>query len=154
MCLTESHAGSDLGLLRTKAVPNGDGTYSITGTKIFISAGEHDMTDNHVHLVLARLPDAPEGTRGISMFLVPKFFVNADGSRGARNTAACGSIEHKMGMKGSVTCVMNFDAAKGWLVGQENKGLAGMFVMMNKERLFVGGQGLSIAETAYQSAAA
>lgn len=154
MCLTEPQSGSDLNLVRTKAAPNGDGSYSITGTKIFISAGEHDMTDNHVHLVLARLPDAPEGTRGISMFLVPKFFVNADGSLGERNKAACGSIEHKMGMRGSVTCVMNFDGAKGWLVGQENKGLAGMFVMMNKERLFVGGQGLSIAETAYQSAAA
>jgi alkylation response protein AidB-like acyl-CoA dehydrogenase len=154
MCLTESHAGSDLGLLRTKAAPNGDGSYSITGTKIFISAGEHDMTQNHVHLVLARLPDAPEGSRGISMFLVPKFFVNADGSLGARNTATCGSIEHKMGMKGSVTCVMNFDGAKGWLVGQPHKGLAGMFTMMNKERMFVGGQGISQAEVAYQSAAA
>ena len=154
MCLTESHAGSDLALLRTKAVPNADGTYSITGTKIFISAGEHDMTENHVHLVLARLPDAPEGTRGISMFVVPKFLPNADGSPGQRNTVAPGSIEHKMGMKASVTCVMNFDGAKGWLVGQPHKGLAGMFVMMNKERLFVGGQGISIAETAYQSAVA
>jgi butyryl-CoA dehydrogenase len=154
MCLTESHAGSDLGLLRTKAVPNGDGTYSVTGTKIFISAGEHDMTENHVHLVLARLPDAPEGSRGISMFLVPKFLPNADGSLGKQNAVAAGSIEHKMGMKASVTCVMNFDGAKGWLVGQPHKGLAGMFVMMNKERLFVGGQGISIAETAYQSAVA
>jgi len=154
MCLTESHAGSDLGLLRTKAVPNGDGTHSVTGTKIFISAGEHDMTDNHVHLVLARLPDAPEGSRGISMFLVPKFLPNADGSLGARNAAAAGSIEHKMGMKASVTCVMNFDGAKGWLVGQPHKGLAGMFVMMNKERLFVGSQGISQAEVAYQSGAA
>ncbi len=154
MCLTESHAGSDLGLLRTNAVPNGDGSYSITGTKIFISAGEHDMTDNHVHLVLARLPDAPEGSRGISMFLVPKFLPNADGSLGKRNAAACGSIEHKMGMKASVTCVMNFDGATGWLVGQPHKGLAGMFVMMNKERLFVGSQGISVAETAYQSAVA
>ncbi|TAL01702.1 MAG: acyl-CoA dehydrogenase, partial [Rhodospirillaceae bacterium] len=143
MCLTESHAGSDLGLLRTKAVPNGDGSYNITGTKIFISAGEHDMTDNHVHLVLARLPDAPEGSRGISMFLIPKFFVNADGSLGARNAVTCGSIEHKMGMKASVTCVMNYDGAKGWLVGQEHKGLAGMFLMMNKERMFVGSQGIS-----------
>jgi len=151
MCLTESHAGSDLGLLRTKAVPNGDGSYSVTGTKIFISAGEHDMTDNIVHLVLARLPDAPEGSRGISMFLVPKFLVNADGSLGARNAVAAGSIEHKMGMKASVTCVMNFDGAKGWLVGQPHKGLAGMFVMMNKERMFVGTQGISQAETAYQS---
>lgn len=154
MCLTESHAGSDLGLLRTKAAPNGDGSYSITGTKIFISAGEHDMTDNIVHLVLAKLPDAPDGSRGISMFLVPKFLVNADGSLGERNTVAAGSIEHKMGMKASVTCVMNFDGAKGWLVGKEHKGLAGMFTMMNKERLFVGSQGISQAETAYQSAAA
>jgi butyryl-CoA dehydrogenase len=154
MCLTESHAGSDLGLLRTKAVSNGDGTYAVTGTKIFISAGEHDMTDNHVHLVLARLPDAPEGSRGISMFLVPKFLVNPDGTLGARNAAVCGSIEHKMGMKASVTCVMNFDAAKGWLVGEPHKGLAGMFVMMNKERMFVGCQGISQAELAYQSAAA
>ena len=154
MCLTESHAGSDLGLLRTKATPNGDGSYSITGTKIFISAGEHDMVDNIIHLVLAKLPDAPEGSRGISLFVVPKFFVNADGSLGARNTVAAGSIEHKMGMKASVTCVMNFDGAKGWLVGQPHKGLAGMFVMMNKERLFVGTQGLSQAELAYQNAAA
>jgi alkylation response protein AidB-like acyl-CoA dehydrogenase len=154
MCLTEPHAGSDLGLLRTKAVPNDDGSYSVTGTKIFISAGDHDLTENHVHLVLARLPDAPEGSRGISMFLVPKFLPNADGSLGARNTVSVGSIEHKMGMKGSVTCVMNFDGAKGWLVGQPHKGLAGMFVMMNKERLFVGTQGISIAETAYQSAVA
>jgi alkylation response protein AidB-like acyl-CoA dehydrogenase len=154
MCLTESHAGSDLGLLRTKAIPNGDGSYSVTGTKIFISAGEHDMVENIVHLVLARLPDAPEGSRGISMFLVPKFFPKADGSPGERNAVAAGSIEHKMGMKASVTCVMNFDGAKGWLVGEAHKGLAGMFVMMNKERLFVGGQGLSQAEVAYQSAAA
>jgi alkylation response protein AidB-like acyl-CoA dehydrogenase len=154
MCLTEPHAGSDLGLLRTKAVPNSDGSYSITGTKIFISAGEHDMTANHVHMVLARLPDAPEGSRGISMFIVPKFLVNADGSLGARNTFSAGSIEHKMGMKASVTCVMNYDGAKGWLLGHAHKGLAGMFVMMNKERLFVGSQGISIGETAYQSAAA
>ncbi len=154
MCLTESNAGSDLGLLRTKAVPNADGTYSITGTKIFISAGEHDMTENHVHLVLARLPDAPEGSRGISMFLVPKFLPNPDGSLGKRNAATVGSIEHKMGMRASVTCVMNFDDATGWLVGQPHKGLAGMFVMMNKERLFVGSQGISVAEIAYQSAAA
>ena len=154
MCLTESHAGSDLGLLRTKAVPNGDGSLSITGSKIFISAGEHDLTENHVHLVLARLPDAPEGSRGISMFLVPKFLPNADGSLGKRNAIAAGSIEHKMGMKASVTCVMNFDGATGWLVGQPHKGLAGMFVMMNKERLFVGSQGISQAEVAYQSAVA
>lgn len=154
MCLTEPHAGSDLGLLRTKAEPNGDGTYSVTGTKIFISAGEHDMTENFVHLVLARLPDAPEGSRGISMFLVPKFIPNDDGSVGERNSVAAGSIEHKMGMKASVTCVMNFDAAKGWLVGKEHKGLAGMFTMMNKERLFVGTQGICQSESAYQNAAA
>jgi len=154
MCLTESHAGSDLGLLRTKAVPNPDGSYSISGTKIFISAGEHDMTDNIVHLVLAKLPDAPEGSRGISMFLVPKFIANPDGSLGKRNAVSAGSIEHKMGMKASVTCVMNFDGATGWLVGQPHKGLAGMFTMMNKERMFVGTQGLSQSELAYQNAAA
>lgn len=154
MCLTEPQAGSDLGLLRTKAEPNGDGTYAVTGTKIFISAGEHDMADNFVHLVLARLPDAPIGSRGISMFLVPKFLVNDDGTLGERNAVTAGSIEHKMGMKASVTCVMNFDSAKGWIVGAEHKGLAGMFTMMNKERLFVGTQGISQAETAYQNAAA
>lgn len=154
MCLTEPHAGSDLGLLRAKAEPNDDGTYAITGTKIFISAGEHDMTDNFVHLVLARLPGAPEGSRGISMFLVPKFLVTDDGAMGERNSASAGSIEHKMGMKASVTCVMNFDGAKGWLVGKEHKGLAGMFTMMNKERLFVGTQGISQAEAAYQNAVA
>ncbi len=154
MCLTESHAGSDLGLLRTKAAPNDDGSFSISGTKIFISSGEHDLTDNIVHLVLARLPDAPEGSRGISLFLVPKVLLKDDGSLGERNKVAAGSIEHKMGMKASVTCVMNFDGAKGWLVGQPHKGLAGMFVMMNKERLFVGGQGISIAELAYQNAVA
>jgi len=154
MCLTESHAGSDLGLLRTKAVPNGDGSYSVSGTKIFISAGEHDMAENIVHLVLAKLPDAPEGSRGISMFLVPKFIANSDGSLGKRNAVNCGSIEHKMGMKASVTCVMNFDGATGWLVGQPHKGLAGMFTMMNKERLFVGSQGISQSELAYQNAAA
>lgn len=154
MCLTEPHAGSDLGLLRAKAEPNDDGTYAITGTKIFISAGEHDMADNFVHLVLARLPDAPEGSRGISMFLVPKFLVKDDGSIGDRNAVAAGSMEHKMGMKASVTCVMNFDGAQGWLVGKEHKGLAGMFTMMNKERLFVGTQGISQAEAAYQNAVA
>ncbi len=154
MCLTEPHAGSDLGLLRAKAEPKDDGSYAITGTKIFISAGEHDMAENFVHLVLARLPDAPAGSRGISMFLVPKFNVNEDGSLGERNAVAAGSTEHKMGMKASVTCVMNFDGAKGWIVGKEHKGLAGMFTMMNKERLFVGTQGISQAETAYQNAAA
>ena len=154
MCLTEPHAGSDLGLLRTKAEPNDDGSYAITGTKIFISAGEHDMVENFVHLVLARLPDAPAGSRGISMFLVPKFIVKEDGSMSDRNAVAAGSIEHKMGMKASVTCVMNFDGARGWLVGKEHKGLAGIFTMMNKERLFVGSQGISLAETAYQNAVA
>ncbi len=154
MCLTEPHAGSDLGLLRTKAEPNGDGSYAITGTKIFISAGEHDMAENFVHLVLARLPDAPAGSRGISMFVVSKFLINEDGSLGERNLVTAGSIEHKMGMKASVTCVMNFDGAQGWIIGKEHKGLAGMFTMMNKERLFVGTQGISQAETAYQNAAA
>ncbi|MDG2318719.1 MAG: acyl-CoA dehydrogenase C-terminal domain-containing protein [Rhodospirillaceae bacterium] len=154
MCLTEPHAGSDLGLLRTKAEPNDDGSYAITGTKIFISAGEHDMVENFVHLVLARLPDAPAGSRGISMFLVPKFIAKEDGSICDRNAVAAGSIEHKMGMKASVTCVMNFDGARGWLIGKEHKGLAGIFTMMNKERLFVGSQGISLAETAYQNAVA
>jgi alkylation response protein AidB-like acyl-CoA dehydrogenase len=154
MNLTEPHCGSDLGLLRTKAVPNGDGSYQISGTKIFISAGDHDLVDNVVHLVLARLPDAPEGSKGISLFLVPKFFVNADGSLGARNAVGVGSIEHKMGIKASPTCVMNFDGAKGWLVGQPHKGLACMFTMMNKERMFVGAQGISQSELAYQNAVA
>jgi alkylation response protein AidB-like acyl-CoA dehydrogenase len=154
MNLTEPHCGSDLGLLRTKAVPNGDGTYNVSGTKIFISAGDSDLVDNVVHLVLARLPDAPEGSRGISLFLVPKFFVKADGSLGARNAVSVGSIEHKMGIKGSATCVMNFDSAKGWLVGQPHKGLACMFTMMNKERMFVGAQGISQSELAYQNAVA
>jgi alkylation response protein AidB-like acyl-CoA dehydrogenase len=154
MNLTEPHCGSDLGLLRTKAVPNGDGSYSISGTKIFISAGDSDLVDNVVHLVLARLPDAPEGSRGISLFLVPKLFVNADGSLGARNAVSVGSIEHKMGIKASPTCVMNFDAAKGWLVGEPHKGLACMFTMMNKERMFVGAQGISQSELAYQNAVA
>ncbi len=152
MCLTESHAGSDLGLLRTKAVPNADGSFSVTGTKIFISAGDHDMTENVVHLVLAKLPDGPDDSRGISMFLVPKFIGNDDGSLGRRNAVSCGSIEHKMGMKASVTCVMNFDGATGWLVGKPHRGLAGMFTMMNKERLFVGAQSISQSELAYQNA--
>ncbi|MDX2141891.1 MAG: acyl-CoA dehydrogenase C-terminal domain-containing protein [Rhodospirillaceae bacterium] len=154
MDLTEPHCGSDLGLLRTKAVPNGDGSYSISGTKIFISAGDSDLVDNVVHLVLARLPDAPEGSKGISLFLVPKIFVNADGSLGKPNAVSVGSIEHKMGIKGSATCVMNFDGAKGWLVGQPHKGLACMFTMMNKERMFVGAQGISQSELAYQNAVA
>jgi len=154
MCLTEPHCGTDLGLIRTKAEPVGDGKYKITGTKIFISAGEHDMSENIVHLVLAKLPDAPEGSKGISLFIVPKFLVQEDGSLGARNGVACGSIEHKMGIKASSTCVMNFDAAEGTLVGEPHSGMAKMFTMMNVARLDVGIQGLGLAETAYQSAAA
>ncbi|MCQ1767007.1 acyl-CoA dehydrogenase C-terminal domain-containing protein [Neorhizobium galegae] len=152
MNLTEPHCGTDLGLLRSKAVPQGDGSYKISGQKIFISAGEHGMTDNIVHLVLARIEGAPEGTKGISLFIVPKFMVNANGSLGARNGVTCGAIEHKMGIHGNATCVMNYDEATGFLIGAENKGLAAMFVMMNEARLGVGLQGLSIAETAYQNA--
>ncbi|HEX5359933.1 MAG TPA: acyl-CoA dehydrogenase C-terminal domain-containing protein [Fluviicoccus sp.] len=154
MCLTEPHSGTDLGIIRTKAEPQADGSYLISGTKIFITGGEHDLCENHIHLVLAKLPDAPAGSRGISLFLVPKFHVNADGSLGARNTVAAGSIEHKMGIKGSATCVMNFDAATGYLVGKVNEGLAAMFVMMNYERLSMGIQGLGASEAAYQNAAA
>lgn len=135
MCLTESQCGSDLGLLRTKAEPQADGNYAITGTKIFISAGEHDMADNIIHIVLARMPDAPEGTKGISLFIVPKFLINADGSLGERNTVSCGSIEKKMGIKASATCVLNFEGAKGYLIGPENKGLNCMFTFMNTARL-------------------
>ncbi|PLK71570.1 acyl-CoA dehydrogenase [Rhizobium sp. TH135] len=153
MNLTEPHCGTDLGLLRTKAVPNGDGSYKISGQKIFISAGEHDMSDNIIHLVLARIEGAPEGTKGISLFIVPKFMVGDDGSVGARNTVTCGAIEHKMGIHGNATCVMNYDEATGYLIGAENKGLAAMFVMMNEARLGVGLQGLSISEIAYQNAA-
>jgi len=152
MNLTEPHCGTDLGLLRTKAVPQGDGTYRISGQKIFISAGEHSMTGNIVHLVLARIEGAPEGTKGISLFIVPKFLVNADGSLGKRNGVVCGAIEHKMGIHGNATCVMNYDEATGYLIGAENKGLAAMFVMMNEARLGVGLQGLAVAETAYQNA--
>ncbi|ASP38590.1 acyl-CoA dehydrogenase [Bacterioplanes sanyensis] len=152
MDLTEPHAGTDLGIIRTKATPNADGSFDVTGTKIFITWGEHDMAENIVHLVLAKTPDAPAGPKGISMFLVPKFLVNDDGSLGERNTMGCGSIEHKMGIKGSATCVMNYDGAKGWLVGEENKGLAAMFTMMNYERLGVGIQGLGAAEASYQNA--
>ena len=152
MCLTEPHAGTDLGIIRTRAEPQADGSYAITGTKIFITAGEHDLTENIIHLVLAKLPDAPAGSRGISLFLVPKVLVNEDGSLGERNTLACGSIEHKMGIHGSSTCVMNFDGAKGYLVGELNKGLAAMFTMMNYERLGVGIQGLGAGERSYQSA--
>jgi len=152
MCLTEPHSGTDLGILRTKAEPQADGSYAVTGTKIFITGGEHDFNDNIIHLVLAKLPDAPAGSKGISLFLVPKFLVNEDGSIGERNGVACGSIEHKMGIKGSATCVMNFDGAKGWLIGEANQGLACMFTMMNYERVSIGLQGLGLGEIAYQSA--
>jgi len=153
MCLTEPHAGTDLGIIKTKAVPNGDGSYAISGTKIFITGGDHDLTDNIIHLVLAKTPDAPAGSRGISLFIVPKFLVNADGSLGERNPVGPGSIEHKMGIKASATCVMNFDGARGYLVGKENEGLAAMFVMMNYERLSMGIQGLGASVASYQNAA-
>ncbi len=152
MNLTEPHCGTDLGLIRTRAVPNGDGSYAVTGTKIFISSGEHDLTENIIHLVLAKTPDAPDSVKGISLFIVPKFLVNDDGSLGDRNTLSCGSIEHKMGIHANSTCVMNYDGAKGWMVGEENKGLAAMFVMMNAARLGVGIQGLGQADVAYQNA--
>ena len=153
MCLTEPHAGTDLGIIKTKAERNEDGTYSISGTKIFITGGDHDLAENIIHLVLAKTPDAPAGSRGISLFIVPKFLVNEDGSIGERNPVGPGSIEHKMGIKASATCVMNFDGAKGYLVGKENEGLAAMFVMMNYERLSMGIQGLGASEFAYQNAA-
>ena len=152
MNLTEPQCGTDLGLIRTKAEPQADGSYAITGTKIFISAGEHDLTDNIIHLVLAKTPGAPDSSKGISLFVVPKVLVNADGSLGERNAVTCGSIEHKMGIHANSTCVMNYDGAKGWLVGEEMKGLAAMFIMMNAARLGVGLQGLGIAEVAYQNA--
>ncbi|MDH5835583.1 acyl-CoA dehydrogenase C-terminal domain-containing protein [Luteimonas kalidii] len=152
MCLTEPHCGTDLGLLKTRAEPNDDGTHSITGTKIFITAGEHDLTPNIVHLVLARLPDAPAGSKGISLFIVPKFQVARDGTQGARNALRCGAVEHKMGIHASATCVMNFDGAQGWLIGQPHKGLAAMFTMMNTARIGVGMQGLGLSERAYQNA--
>jgi alkylation response protein AidB-like acyl-CoA dehydrogenase len=154
MCLTEAHAGTDLGLIRTKAEPRADGSYAITGSKIFITGGEQDLTENIIHLVLAKLPDAPAGPKGISLFLVPKVLVKADGSLGERNAVSCGSIEHKMGIKASATCVMNFDGATGWLVGEPNKGLAAMFTMMNYERLSIGIQGIGCAEASYQAAVA
>lgn len=154
MCLTESHAGTDLGLMRTRAVPSGNGTFAVTGTKIFITAGEHDLTGNIVHLVLAKLPDAPPGVRGISLFLVPKFLPDDAGEPGQRNGVRCGSIEHKMGMKGSVACVMNFDGATGWMIGEPHKGLKAMFTMMNTARLLTSAQGPGAAEAAYQSAVA
>ena len=152
MNLTEPHCGTDLGLIRTRAVPNGDGSYAISGTKIFISAGEHDLAENIIHLVLAKTPGAPESSKGISLFIVPKVLVSEDGSLGQRNAVSCGSIEHKMGIHGNATCVMNYDGAKGWMVGEENKGLAAMFIMMNAARLGVGIQGLAQAEAAYQNA--
>lgn len=154
MALTESHAGTDLGIMRSRAEPQADGSYKVTGTKIFITGGEHDLVENIVHLVLAKVPDAPAGSRGISLFIVPKFLVNEDGSLGERNEMSSGSIEHKMGIKGSATNVMNYDGAVGYLVGEENQGLAGMFTMMNYERLSVGLQGLGAGELAYQQAAA
>lgn len=152
MNLTEPHCGTDLGLLRSKAVPNGDGSYRISGQKIFISAGEHDMAENIVHLVLARIEGAPEGVKGISLFIVPKFRLDADGNPGERNAVSCGSIEEKMGIHGNSTCVMNYDEAEGFLIGEENGGLKAMFVMMNEARLGVGMQGLAVGEVAYQNA--
>jgi len=154
MCLTEPHCGTDLGILRTKAEPNADGSYAITGTKIFISAGDHDMVDNIVHIVLARLPDAPKGTKGISLFIVPKFNVNADGSMGDRNGVVCGSIEHKMGIRASATCVLNFEGAKGFLIGPPNRGLNCMFTFMNTARVGTALQGTAAAELAFQGSLA
>ncbi|WP_097460073.1 acyl-CoA dehydrogenase C-terminal domain-containing protein [Mangrovitalea sediminis] len=154
MCLTEPHCGSDLGILRSRAEPNADGSYSITGTKIFISAGEHDMAENIVHIVLARLPDAPQGTKGISLFIVPKFLTDGNGNVGEKNAVTCGSIEHKMGIHGNSTCVMNFDGAKGWLIGPENKGLNCMFTFMNIARLGTAIQGLGAAELSFQGSLA
>lgn len=154
MCLTESHCGSDLGTLKSKAEANADGSYAITGSKIFISAGEHDMAENIVHIVLARLPGAPAGTKGISLFLVPKFLPNEDGAPGEHNALICGSIEHKMGIHGNSTCVMNFDGAKGWLIGPENKGLNCMFTFMNTARIGTALQGASAAEGSFQGALA
>ena len=152
MCLTEPHCGTDLGLLRSKAIPSADGSYSITGTKIFISSGEHDMAENIIHLVLARLPDAEKGTKGISLFIVPKFIPNADGTLGERNPVFCARLEHKMGIHSNATAEINLDGAKGWLVGQPHKGLQAMFVMMNAARLGVGMQGLGLTEISYQNA--
>ncbi len=153
MNLTEPQAGTDLGLIRTRAVPQEDGSFAITGSKIFISGGEHDLTENIVHLVLARIEGAPAGTKGISLFVVPKVLPNGDGSLGARNAVQCASIEHKMGIHGNATCVMNYDGATGWLVGERDKGLRAMFTMMNEARLGVGIQGLALSEAAYQNAA-
>ncbi|CAM3712181.1 acyl-CoA dehydrogenase C-terminal domain-containing protein [Deinococcus saxicola] len=154
MCLTEPHAGTDLGIIRTKAKDNGDGTYAVSGTKIFISAGEHDMADNIVHLVLARLEGSPEGTKGISLFLVPKYLPTPEGKVGERNGVVCGSLEHKMGINGNATALLNFDGATGFLVGEINKGMNHMFIMMNAARLGTGLQGLGLGEVAYQNALA
>jgi alkylation response protein AidB-like acyl-CoA dehydrogenase len=154
MNLTEPHAGTDLGIMRTKAVPNGDGTYAITGQKIFISSGEHDLAENIIHLVLAKAPGGGEGTKGVSLFIVPKFLVNEDGSLGQRNALSCGKLEHKMGIHGNSTCVMNYDGATGYLLGEEHKGMRAMFTMMNEARLGVALQGYAQAEIAYQNAAA
>lgn len=154
MNLTEPHCGTDLGMIRTKAVPSDDGAYRLTGQKIFISAGEHDLTPNIIHLVLARIEGAPAGTKGISLFVVPKVLVNEDGTLGARNAVSCGAIEHKMGIHGNATCVMNYDGATGWLVGEPNRGLNAMFTMMNEARIGVANQGLAMSEVAYQNAAA
>lgn len=158
MCLTEAHAGTDLGLIKTKAVPNKDGSYDITGSKIFITAGDHDLTENIIHLVLAKTPGAPAGSKGTSLFIVPKYLVEKDDKgdyqSGKRNAASVGSVEHKMGVKGSATCVLNFNKAKGWMVGEENTGLASMFIIMNYERLAIGVQGISVTELAYQNAVA
>ncbi|WP_172152759.1 acyl-CoA dehydrogenase C-terminal domain-containing protein [Pseudomonas tumuqii] len=152
MCLTEAHCGTDLGIIKTRAVPQADGSYAVSGSKIFISAGEHDMSENIVHLVLAKLPDAPAGTKGISLFIVPKFLPAGDGAVGERNAVSCGSIEHKMGIKASATCVINFDGATGYLIGEANKGLNCMFTMMNHARLGTGMQGLCLGEASYQGA--
>src|SRR3954470_3117056 len=154
MNLTEPHCGTDLGLLKTRADPNPDGSYSISGTKIFISSGEHDLSDNIIHLVLAKIAGAPDNVKGISLFVVPKFLVNDDGTLGERNSLSCGALEKKMGIHGNATCVMNYDGAKGWLVGEPEKGLQAMFIMMNAARLGVGLQGLAQGEVAYQNAAA
>jgi alkylation response protein AidB-like acyl-CoA dehydrogenase len=154
MNLTEPHCGTDLGLIKTKAVPQSDGSYAITGQKIFISSGEHDLAENIVHLVLARIEGAPAGVKGISLFVAPKILVREDGALGERNGVSCGSIEHKMGIHGNSTCVINYDGAKGWLIGEANRGLNAMFVMMNEARLGVAVQGLAISEVAYQNAAA
>jgi len=154
MCLTEPHCGTDLGLIKTKALPQDDGSFKVSGTKIFISAGDHEMAENIVHLVLAKLPDAPAGSKGISLFVVPKFLPNAEGEAGERNGVSCGSLEHKMGIHGNSTCVMNFDDASGWMVGQPNKGLAAMFTMMNAARIGVGIQGQGLIEASYQNSLA